>query len=402
MALVELDDLSEAIRLAAKVDFAGLAGVEVEAAAVVVQRLKAQLAGLEAEVVGAYEASMQWAAGRHRSVKVALRHRCRMHGGEASSVVALARALRHMPGTGSALADGVITVNHARRLARAASRPEFGDAEAFLLDKAGSLSFRDFERAVAYWEQVVDEARRGDDPEPPDPRETNRAAHVSKTLADMIRVDAWIDPVGGAAFAETLRRIEQEFFDADWQQAKAEYGDAVTVDRLWRTPAQRRADALVEMARRASTAPPGGVRPRPLVIIHTDIDTFTIALSNYLGVEGPPPVGGIERLCELDDGTVISPTQMIEQAMAGHVRRLVFASPGVILDYGRKQRLFTGALREAVCARDRVCDNEGCEIPARHCEIDHVHEWDDGGHTSHRNGKARCSYHHRNGKPPPG
>ena len=402
MALAELDDLSEAIRLAAKVDFAGLPGAEVEASAEAVQRLKAQLAALEAEVVGAYEASMQWAAGQHRSVKVALRHRCRMHGGEASSVVSLARALRRMPGTELALADGVITANHARRLARAATRPEFADAESFLLEKAGSLSFKDFARAVAYWEQVVDEARRGDDPDPPDPREVDRAAHVSTTLADMIRVDAWIDPVGGATFGESLRRIETELFDADWQQAKAEYGDAVTVDRLWRTPAQRRADALVEMAVRASTASPGGVRPRPLVIIHADIDTFTMALSHYLGVEGPQPVGGVERLCELDDGTVISPTQMIEQALAGHVRRLVFASPGVILDYGRKQRLFTGALREAICARDRVCDHEGCEIPARQCEIDHVHEWDDGGHTSHRNGKARCTFHHRNWKPPPG
>jgi hypothetical protein len=113
-------------------------------------------------------------------------------------------------------------------------------------------------------------------------------------------------------------------------------------------------------------------------------------------------VGGVERLCELDDGTVISPTQMIEQALVGHVRRLVFESPGVILDYGRRQRLFTGALREAVCARDRVCDHDGCEIPARHCEIDHVVDWEAGGHTSHRNGKARCSFHHRNWKPRPG
>jgi len=346
MALVEFDDLSEAIGIAAKVDFVALPGAEVEASAEAVQRLKAQLAALEAEVIGAYDASMQWAAGQHRSAKVALRHRCRMHGGEAGAVVSLARALRTMPGTELALADGAITVNHARRLTKASSRPEFADAEAFLLDKAGKLSFRDFERAVAYWEQVVDEARRGDgDPEPPDPRETKRAAHVSKTISDMTRIDAWLDP---------------------------------------------------------STAPADGQRPLPLVIIHADIDTFTIALSNYLGVEGPKPVGGVERLCELDDGTVISPTQMIEQALAGHVRRLVFESPGVILDYGRKQRLFTGALRQAVMARDRICDHAGCEIPARHCEIDHVQDWDRGGHTSHRNGKARCSFHHRNWKPRPG
>ena len=402
MALAELHDVGEAIGLAAKVDFAVLAGSEVEAAAEKIQRLKAQLVALEADALGAYDASMQWSAGQHRSAASALRHRCRMYGGEAGAVVALARALRSMPGTALALSDGGITAAHARRLARAASRPEFSEAEAFLLGKAASLSFRDFERAVAYWEQVVDEARRDDDPEPPDPREQNRAVHVSNTLNDMTRLDGWLDPIAGDAFREALRRIEQELFEADWAQAKQAHGNNVSLDRLWRTPPQRRADALVEMAVRATTAPADGKRPLPLVIIHTDIDTFTIALSNYLGVEGPAPVGGIDRLCETDNGTVISPTQMIEQAMAGHVRRLVFESPGVILDYGRTQRLFTGALRQAICARDRMCDHDGCEIPARHCEIDHTQPWDHGGHTTHTNGKARCSYHHRNWKPRPG
>ncbi|MEZ5168468.1 MAG: DUF222 domain-containing protein [Acidimicrobiales bacterium] len=271
-----------------------------------------------------------------------------------------------------------------------------------MLGKAVTLSFRGFERAVAYWEQVVDGVRWGDDPEPCDPREQNRSLYASRTMAEMVRVDAWLDPVGGAVFVEALHRIEEELFEADWKLAKTTHGDAVTVDRLWRTPAQRRADALVEMATRASTAPADGSRPAPLVIVHGDVDTFTVALSRYLGVAGPVPVGDVERLCELDDGTVISPTRMVELALAGHVRRLVFESPGVILDYGRKRRLFTGALREAITARDRICVHDGCEIPARHCEIDHVQEWDDGGHTSHRNGAARCSFHHRNWKPRPG
>ena len=41
MALAELDDLSEAIRLAAKVDYALLPGAEAQAAAEKVQTLKA-------------------------------------------------------------------------------------------------------------------------------------------------------------------------------------------------------------------------------------------------------------------------------------------------------------------------------------------------------------------------
>ena len=401
MALAELEDLSEAVRLAAKVDYTSLSGVEVESAAEMVQRLKAQLAGLEAHAVGAYDTSMQWSTAGHRSAASALRHRCRIYGGEAGTAVALARALRIMPGTRLALDDGAVSFNHARRLAQASTRPEFADAEAFLLSKAATLSYTDFQRAVAYWEQVVDDARRGDDPEPPDPKETKRAAYVSQTLSEMTRVDAWLEPVGGETFREALRLIEQEMFKKDWEKAKAEFGDAVTVDRLWRTPAQRRADALVEMAVRSRTAPKNGKRPLPLVIIHADLDTFEAALARLAGLAAPKALGA-DRLCETDSGVVLSPTQMIEQAIQGHVRRLVYESPGVILDYGRKQRLFTGELRQAIQARDRRCAHDGCEIPARQCEIDHTNEYDNGGHTSHHNGKARCSYHHRNWKPRPG
>ncbi len=402
MALAELEDLSEAVRLAAKVDYTVLSGVEVESAAEMVQRLKAQLAGLEAQAVGAYDSSMQWSTAGHRSVASALRHRCRIFGGEAGSAVALARALRTMPGTQLALHDGAVSFNHARRLAQASTRPEFADAETFLLSKAATLSYADFRRAVAYWEQVVDDARRGDDPEPSDAKETNRAAYVSQTLSEMTRVDAWLDPVGGETFREALRVIEQEMFTKDWEKAKAGFGDAVAVDKLWRTPAQRRADALVEMAVRSRTATKNGKRPLPLVIIHTNLDTFEAALARLARLT-PKAAHGAERLCETDGGVVLTPpTQMIEQAIQGHVRRLVYQSPGVILDYGRKQRLFTGELRQAIQARDRRCAHDGCDIPARQCEIDHDLPWDDHGRTAHYNGKARCSYHHRNWKPRPG
>ena len=397
MALAELDDLSEAIQLAAKVDYALLPGGEARAAAEKVQTLKAQLAALEAEAVSAYDASMEWTLDGHRSPAAALRHRCRLRGGTARASVSLARRLRSMPGTSLALHDGAISEAHARRLCRAATRPEFADAEEFLLRKARLLSFKDWDRAVSYWEQVVDEARRGADPELPDPREQNRALYTSKTLSDLGRLDGWLDPAGFSEFSEGLRRIEQEMFDADWQQAKAAHGSLTTSESLWRTPAQRRADALVEMARRATTAPKGGKRPLPLVIVHVDHDTFERALAQLLGETQPEPLG-TDRLCELDDGTVVSPTQMIELGILGEVRRLVYEAPGVILDYGRKVRLFKGALREAICARDRFCDHPGCEIPARQCEVDHVIEWDDGGHTNHRNGRAKCSFHHRRHK----
>lgn len=399
--VAELEDLAAVVDLASKVDFHALHADERDAAVAEIARLKAKVAALEAAAVQAYDAHLDWGREGHRSAAAGIRHRCRMHGGEASGIVSLARALVRMPGTAEALAGGDITERHAQRLQRAASRPEFAGAESELLDIARRVSFATWAKRVAYWEQLVDEARRGDDPEPPDPRESDRRAHASKTIFDLTRLDAWLDPIGGEAFRESLRRIEREFFEADWQLARDEHGDAVTVDRLWRSPEQRRADALVEMAHRAAAGPADGKRPEPLVIIHVDVDTFERALARTLGGDVPEPLGS-ERLCETDDGTIVSPTQMIEQAVLGHVRKLVYEAPGVLLDYGRSQRLFAGALRQAIQARDRECAHTGCEIPARRCEIDHVVEWQDDGVTAHHNGRARCSYHHRNHKPRPG
>lgn len=398
----EIDDLASAVDLALKVDFHALSADERDAAVAGVAQLEAKMTALRSAAVQAYDSHGDYSREGHRTAKVGIRHRCRMFGGAAAGVVSMARALKRMPVTAAALAAGEITEAHVRRLMRASNRPEFAGAEEMLIEKAVTRSFKNWERRVAYWEQEVDELRRDPgDPEPEDERESARAAHVSTTIFDLTRIDAWLDPIGGATFQEALRRIEQEFFDADWQLARKDHGDAVTIDRLWRTPAQRRADALVEMARRAAAAPTDAKRPEPLVIIHTDVDTFEAALARALGTAPPEPLGS-ERLCETDDGSVISPTQMIEQALIGRVRRLVYESPGVILDYGRSQRLFKGALRQAIHARDRVCDHPGCEIPARRCEVDHVTEWDDGGITGHRNGKSRCSFHHRNHKPRPG
>lgn len=399
--VAELEDVAEALDLALKVDFHALHSDERDAAVEAVMRLEAKVVALRSAAVQAYDANLDYGREGHRSAAAGIRHRCRMYGGAAAGAVSMARALTRMPATADALAAGDLTEAHVRRLIRSASRPEFADAEAELVAKALTRSYKTWAHQIAYWEQQVDEERRGDDPDPPDPGEDGRAAHVSKTVFDMTRIDAWLDPIGGEAFREALRRIEREFFDADWELAKQSHGESVTVDKLWRTPAQRRADALVEMAHRAMAAPADGKRPLPLVIIHADVDVFEKALARVIGCEAPEPFG-TQRVCETDDGVVISPTQMIEQALCGHVRRLVYEAPGVILDYGRTQRLFTGALRQAIQARDRECDHTGCEIPARHCEIDHTIEWDDGGETVHTNGRAKCSYHHRNHKPRPG
>lgn len=78
-----------------------------------------------------------------------------------------------------------------------------------------------------------------------------------RPVGDGWHLDAHLDRVGGAEFYATWERIYQELFEADYARARELQGEHVGADRLDRTPDQRRADALVEMARRA-----GATRPR--------------------------------------------------------------------------------------------------------------------------------------------
>ena len=62
------------------------------------------------------------------------------------------------------------------------------------------------------------------------------------------------DSISGALLARELSRIELELFEADWRAATRRLHRKPTVDELGRTAAQRRADAVVEMALRSRCA----------------------------------------------------------------------------------------------------------------------------------------------------
>ena len=422
--VVELDDVADALEIAAKLEYGGLPGAVLGDSTVRVAELKAQLAALESEIVAAYDASGDWQVSGYRTVGAALTHRARIRRSEANQTVQLARSLKAMPVVSDALSNGEISLCHARRLAKASTRNSFSDVEPLLCDHARGLSYAAFDKAVSYWEHLVDTNAAEHDATF---KEQRREFHASMTFDGMGRLDGWLDPISFEEFRNALDRIEAELFNNDLKDAQADHADKHAAE-LWRTPAQRRADALIEMARRATAVPEGAKTPEPLVIIHMDKPTFETGLNQTLGPtlytnpsppnQPPPPetnrgdtsTGKLcetdrgdmltGRLCETDSGAVITPTQGVEQALKGHIRRLVYQSPSVILDYGRSTRLFTGALRQAIQARDRTCRHPGCDLPARLCEIDHITEWQHGGTTTHTNAATRCSYHHRHHKPP--
>lgn len=147
-----------------------------------------------------------------------------------------------------------------------------------------------------------------------------------------------------------------------------------------RTAAKRRADALVELARRvldAGTLPvEGGVRP------HIGLTVDLAELRRHTGV------------VDLDWGGTVSIQAARRICCDAEVIPIVMRGGSRPLDVGRKQRLVTAPLRRALIARDRGCVAPGCDRPPEWCEAHHLVHWSDGGVTSIDNTALLCGYHH--------
>ena len=155
---------------------------------------------------------------------------------------------------------------------------------------------------------------------------------------------------------------------------------------LARTPAQRRADAAVQMALRSAAMPEGARLPEPAFVVRVDDQTFS-------GV-----------LCELASGTVVTPGTLVSWAAEGWVQRIVFDGKGRGIDVGPRRRIFDGATREIILSRgDRECYHPYCEKRAVDCQVDHVQPFSEDGLTVQDNGRPACGFHNRlrNRRPQP-
>ena len=250
-----------------------------------------------------------------------------------------------------------------------------------LVTQAALLPFTSFERVVDYWKQLADpDGAEGDD----EKRRGRRDVYLEQSFGGMWLGKITLDPISGAIVGGELERLEQEMFEADWAEAKERLGFEPAVADLSRTPGQRRADALVEMASRSQTAPLGGRRPAPL---------FSVTL-DYELLRG--------RVCELADGTVVSPGALLPWLTEAYLERVVFA-PGRRVEVSETARLFSGATRRAIELRDRECQHVMCDTRAASCQVDHIIPFRDGGPTVEENGRMLCGFHNRlrNGPAPP-
>ena len=103
----------------------------------------------------------------------------------------------------------------------------------------------------------------------------------------------------------------------------------------------------------------------------------------------------LTELCELANGTVITPRQLVPWLSAADLETILFDGPSTVVSVSHR-RTFAGAVRRAVEVRDRHCQHPaGCDVPATRCDVDHIVPHSRGGETSQFNGRLECPTHNR-------
>ena len=363
----QLEQLTNAIDALTALDTDALTDTELHTAVVSLQRLGDRLTVITAPLLQRWHHRQVWATDGSKSAAARLSRETGTAKKTAARALHRAGALASMPATTSAAAAGELSLDQVDLLARANTserRDLFARDEQLLVGQVHDLWFHEAVRIIRYWENHAD-AHLGRDHAAADQHTADAHAHCSQTLDGMVKIDAELDPVGGAIFATELQRLVKELQEAD------------RVAGVDRTPAQRRAAAMVEMARRSAAMPADAVHPRPLFIAHVGD-------------------GSVAELCELANGTIITPAHLAPFCDDAMLEVILFDGPTTIISIS-KQRSFAGALRRAIEARDRHCQHpSNCDVPADQCDVDHIIPWSAGGPTSQHNGRLQCPTHNRN------
>lgn len=336
-----------------------------------------RLRGLEARLLPIVELDGTWAIDGSRSFPVWLAGRTGQTVSAARRAVRMGRALRDtLPATAGALVDGTISADKAQAIAlgaptseqRAAALTDPDNAcnEGFLLRQAGTLSADQLGRLVRRWAAAAD----------PESDERGYREALSREFVELSQT------VGGYHLAGFLTEDHGQVLAAALQAAAGApaAGDA-------RTSAQRRAQALTDLARvvldNGLVGTGAAVRPHLSVLV--GFRDLQRALADG-------PRSGAQA--QFEDGQPIPASALAALACDGELSRIVFGPRGEVLDLGRSRRTVPGPLRRAVIARDRSCQYPECDAPPFLCEVHHVEQWAHGGRTSVENSILLCRHHH--------
>ncbi|MGH7723198.1 MAG: DUF222 domain-containing protein [Candidatus Dormibacteria bacterium] len=294
-----------------------------------------------------------------------LRWACRMGTSAAARRLHLARQLTELPETEAAWRRGSISTGHASVIGRTVD--EMGDegaraAEATLLEAAEQTNPGHVWLIGQRLRHSLDRERARADA---NAMHARRRLHITRGLDGGVSLDGLFDPEAGAVLRTAIDALTRPLPNDD------------------RIAPQRRADALVELARRQldGGALPGAGGQRP----HLSLTVPATALRRE---EGSPPA-------ELDwAGPIIDETarRLSCDAVCSTVD---VDEEGMPLTVGRATRTVPPSIRRALVLRDRGCRFPGCDRPPQWTDGHHLVHWADGGQTALENLVLLCRPHHR-------
>ena len=331
-----------------------------------------------------------WVKASLRVADLAVTHRVRT-----------ATLVRDLPMCADALAAGRLGVDQIRELARLHANRRCGDQLAAsvdgLIEVATTHTFDVFKQTARQWEQLADADGAHRDHDHAHAARTARAVAVG----DEVFLEGRFGTAQGAAITEVLERFTQAEFDAEWDDLRARLGDDACPHLLERSDRQRRADAVAAIFAAAATALPDAKRAEPVVRIIIDqavYDAQLAAMTGHSNVADVDLTDLAHQRCQTTSGLPIDPADAVAASLIGHIRRVIIDADGLIIDLGRRSRIFTGSAREAARLQAAFDLHGRCLWPGcghHHCQIDHTQPWPDGGPTDVRNAGPLCPRHNR-------
>ena len=232
----------------------------------------------------------------------------------------------------------------------------------------------DFRHLPERWQLLNDPGTRAEHAD----ADANRNAHfpILDTKGTLVCQWATFD---AARNREVFDHYVEAEFEADWAATVATYGDQACPALMPRTAAQRAADAMTAIFQRAAAAAPSSKQPKSVGVVHVDWHTF----SDWMIEAGLFPERHVDpfddptpliskRRCETGDGILIDPDAALQVLLEGHVRFVIQNDQGIPIHWGREQRLFTGAARDAVMSLLARCTHPGCVVRAGRSQADHT------------------------------
>jgi hypothetical protein len=318
-----------------------------------------------------------------------------------------------LPQTACALADGQISIEHARAISELFDHIPGRDAATEQAIEAAALQAAAVCTPYALRQWCVQAAHYLDHQDGSEPKDDiqrrQRGLHVIDQPDGTAKLSGRLTPAAAAALRAVLGPLSAP--------APAEDGT-----RDERTAAQRRHDALTDACTRllrSGTLPDSGGAPSTILVTidyrdllarywNTTSATSTTAADwsastgtpgvNTSAANGGPPtnkgVAGGGGYGITSYGTLIPVAELLLRAGDANIIPVVLNDSGGIMAYGRSRRLATPAQRRALAARDGGCVRPGCTIPADWCETNHVVPWQHGGTTDIDNMALVCPHDH--------